>query len=540
MADKDATRSDKGAEAEIIDLDKARKAAAARLRQSKDEETELVKRMNRDFALVPYGDDCFVYRELPDPLRAGRFRLNRFTDRGFRKLLLNRRMTVERPDPRHPGLTKSVVKTHADIWLEHPLRRQCLGGEIFDPTGRADPRYYWLLYKGLGVKPIKNRQGWSLMQEHIYHVLAAGNRDIENYILNYAALMLQHPDRHPEVSLIFRTDDEGAGKGIFVQALIKILGQHALHLHHTNHVGGRFNAHLYQLILLYIDEAHYAGDRQLEGYLKGIVADPEIAIEPKNKDMFSVKNYLHIIMSSNRDWVIPASKGSRRWAVIEPSAHRKGDRRYFDSLGHEMNNGGIEAMAWDLLHRPVGHFDPRLVPLTAALQEQRLLSLDILDRWLIAVLDRGFLYRSRFGAPSLGEWHEFHTTQLLNTSHNQFCKDIGWHHPATDQQLAKFMRSIGYTWHEKRNQPIGELDYLRPPSSAHPSDTRQPDLPIEKPVEGPDIDAPTPVVTDWRDGAVIRQPRPTGGYQMGSLDEARAKFQAATDDLPMPWRRPTD
>jgi hypothetical protein len=530
------TDSDKGEGAEVIDFKTAKAAAEKLLQQSKDKEAELVKRMNKDFALVPYGDACFIYRELPDPQRPGRFRLNRFTVRGFRDLLANRKMTVERPDPSRPSSTKKVVKTHADIWLEHPLRRQCLGGEIFDPSGQADPRYYWNLYKGLGVKPVKNRQGWSLMQEHIHEVLASGHDDYNNYILNYAALMLQHPDRHPEVSLIFRTDDEGTGKGIFVRALIQILGQHALHLHHSAHVGGRFNAHLHQLILLYIDEAVYAGDRQLEGYLKGLVTDPEVAIEPKNKDMFSAKNYLHIIQASNRDQVIKAAIKSRRWAVFEPSGHRAQHKPYFTAIGDQLKNGGIEAMAWELLHRPVEHFDPRDFPQTAALQEQQLLSLEILPRWWIAVLDRRFVYKSRFGAPSLGEWPGFHTTQLLSASHNQFCKDIGWHHPTTDQELAKFMRWIGYTWHEKRNQPIGEREYQRPPPGAHQSDTRQPDLPIEE----PDADTLASVVTDWREDAVIRQPRPTGGYDSRSIDEARAMFQAATGDLPVPWRRPRD
>jgi hypothetical protein len=522
----DETRDERQS-AEVIDLDRARKEAARRRRRSQDEVYELVARMNKTFAVVPEAGEVFVYRELPDPLRKGRWRLDKFTVPAFYKLLTHQKLIVEVADLNTPGKTRLKSQSHADIWFNHPDRRQCWGGTIFDPSGASNPKYYWQLWKGFAVTPVKNRQGWPKMQEHIYHVLAAGDRTVENYILNWAALMLQQPARQAEVALIFKGEDEGEGKYIFVKSLLKILGQHGLHLHHQDHLGGRFNAHLHQLVLLFIDEAFYAGDKKVEGFLKGIVSDDEIGVEPKNRDLFQAPNYLHIIMASNRDRIVHASKTSRRWAPFKVSDHRRGQRDYFAALAYEIDHGGAEAMLWDLLHRNISRFEVRDIPRTAELDEQRLLGFEILERWWMTVLERGFVYKSRFGAPSLDQWHDFHNNLLLAASHHQFCREIGWQHPATAIQVGRFMKSSGYRDTDRRSeQPIGERDFA-PPGPAHHSaisDRDQPDLGLDKP-------PPTP---DWRESLVIRRPR-THGYETLSLEEARATFKASQHDLPMPW-----
>jgi len=528
----DTTRGERQS-ATIIDLDKARKEAERRRRRSQDQLDQLVEKLNQRFCVVPEGNEVFVFREQRDPLRKGHWQLNKFTFKAFRELLMNRRVVVDVSDPRHPGFTKQIVKTHAEIWLEHRDRRECPGGPIFDPTGNAS-NYYWNLWRGFAVKPVKNRQGWLLMQDHIYHVLAAGDRKVNDYILNWSAHMLQHPERHGEVALIFRDDAEGLGKGLFVKALLAILGTHGFHLHHADQLRGQFNAYMHRLVLLYLDEAGWAGDRQLEGYLKGLVSDEEIGVQYKNKDTFQALNYLHIIISSNRDWAINASRTSRRWAPFRVSDHRRGDRAYFTALSHEIEHGGAEAMLYDLLRRDLSCFDVRDYPRTAELDNQRLLSLDIQPRWWMAVLLRGFVYKPKWGAPSLLDWHEFHTTQLLVESHRQFCKAIPHYYPATEVEIGKFMKeTIGYRWTSRRAaEPIAELDTIDR-FEASRRDERQPEFPIGT----TDDERPASSPTDWREAAIIRKRR-MNGYDCGSLEEARATFKAALGDLPMEWDAP--
>ena len=44
---------------------------------------------------------------------------------------------------------------------------------------------------------------------------------------------------------------------------------------------GRFNEHLRDCVLLFGDEAFYAGDKQHESVLKGLIAEPFLQMEGK-------------------------------------------------------------------------------------------------------------------------------------------------------------------------------------------------------------------------------------------------------------------
>jgi hypothetical protein len=550
----DNTGRTQGPSAEIIDLAKAREEAERKRRRSLENVDKRVEAMNKRFCVVPEGHDTYVYREERDPLRKGRYRLNKFTFEGFRRLLSNEFITTEEPDLKKPGEMKKITRNVADVWLKHKNRRQCIRGPIFDPTGNA-PKDFWNLWKGFGVKEVKNHQGWRLMREHIYHVLAAGDSKVYDYILDWAALLLQHPEHQGDVALVFRGEDEGVGKGLFVKALIMMLGDHGFHLHHHDQLRNKFNGFMHQLVLLYIDEAFWAGDKQFEGYLKGIISDEELGIEYKNRDAFQARNYLHIMMSSNRPWVVQASFTSRRFAPFRVSAHRRGDHGYFKALAYELEHGGAEAMLYDLRRRDLSCFEVRDYPHTAELDDQRLQSLDLLPSWWMSVLDRGFVYQSKWGAPSLEGWPEFHSNPLLLASLHQWCDVRRRNQRASDVDIGRFMsgdEGLGYgrAGEQRALSPIGERDWAERPSfsSGGRPDDRQPDLPIDPAGETAsppshedwrDLNEgsePQAVASldDWRERAVIRKPR-QHGYRMGTLEEARARFKAYTGDLPMPW-----
>ena len=76
---------------------------------------------------------------------------------------------------------------------------------------------------------------------------------------------------------------------------------------------------------MFLDEAFWAGNVAAEGRLKSLVTEETIMIEPKYFGPFQVRNLLHIMMSSNNDWVVPAGHGSRRYAVYKVSNALVGD-----------------------------------------------------------------------------------------------------------------------------------------------------------------------------------------------------------------------
>lgn len=182
------------------------------------------------------------------------------------------------------------------------------------------------LWRGFGVKPVKG--SWGRMQEHIYEVLTNRSDEQAVYLTKWSAWAVQNPGAPAEVAAIFR-EREGAGKGVFVQALLKIFGIHGLHISDRDHLVGSFNKHLMYTSFLYGDEAFWAGDVKAEGTLKRLITEPTLTIQPKGVDTFQMPNCLHIAMASNEGWVVPASMDARRFAMMDVSSKRIGDVSYF-------------------------------------------------------------------------------------------------------------------------------------------------------------------------------------------------------------------
>ena len=87
-------------------------------------------------------------------------------------------------------------------------------------------------------------------------------------------------------------------------------------------------------------------------------------------------NLLHLLLSSNNDWVVPASHDERRYLMLDVTATHKGNFAYFAALDAQMENGGLAAMLHELATMDLGDFHPRKVPDTLELGEQKLHSLD--------------------------------------------------------------------------------------------------------------------------------------------------------------------
>jgi hypothetical protein len=134
---------------------------------------------------------------------------------------------------------------------------------------------------------------------------------------------------------------------------------------------GRFNGHLSDKVILFADEAFWAGDNKAEGKLKAMVTEPRIAIEAKYKDITTGVNRLHIMIASNNNWMVPATPDERRYAVFDVPPDRIGDHEYFAAIRAELEAGGYAAMLHDLLHMDLGKWHPRQdIPWTPALRAQ--------------------------------------------------------------------------------------------------------------------------------------------------------------------------
>ena len=314
----------------------------------------LVERLNEQFAVLKHGGKVVVLtfeRRVHKVGSAEYIRLIaeflKFSD--FRNLLMHRKIKISSGDG-----TQLVSVGH--WWLHQPDREQ-YDGLVFRPgdTRRViDNKFN--LWRGWGVEP--KAGDWSLMKAHIREMMASSDQEHFEYILNWLAWCVQNPDQRAEVALVFR-GKKGVGKGTLGVAMTRMFGQHGYHISSAGQLVGKHNAHLRDCCFLFADEALWPGDRGAEGNFKRMITEPTLDIEAKYFNSVQVPNMLHILIASNEDWVIPASDGERRYVMFDVSEQHKQDLAWFGPIYRQLDEGGLAAMLYDLLHHDLGEWHPR-------------------------------------------------------------------------------------------------------------------------------------------------------------------------------------
>ena len=138
--------------------------------------------------------------------------------------------------------------------------------------------------------------------------------------------------------------------------------------------------------MLFGDEAVWGGDRSTESILKQLITEPSMIIEMKGKDVFEVRSFLRLMLATNSEWAAPVSLTDRRYFVLNVSNSRKNDHDFFKNLKYEQTHGGSEALLQALMDFDLSDFEVRSIPETSARLEQKLLSMDILQKWWVDVL----------------------------------------------------------------------------------------------------------------------------------------------------------
>ncbi len=194
---------------------------------------------------------------------------------------------------------------------------------------------------------------------------------------------------------------------------------------------GKFNSHLKDCLLCFVDEGVWGGDKQAAGVLKGLITERIMMIEPKGINAFPVENHMNLIIASNNDWVVPAGFDERRYLVLDVSPEHKQDTEYFGAIVAQMNRGGRAAMLHDLLERKIT-VDLRTVPRTAALLDQVVHGMTTVQKFWFERLRGGDEYH----------WPEFVLTDHLYQDYLGFATACGDRHKLIDRQFGKELRRL--------------------------------------------------------------------------------------------------
>ena len=391
-------------------------------RSSSSNAAHLISELNQCHAHVMVGGKARILNIKKDPLQG--WNVHDFSTTGdFRSLYANRRVIIG-----------NKSRNAAEIWLKHP-ERLSYDGVTFDPTGKSNG--YYNLYQGFPLKAAKGDCG--LYLEHIRQNICRGDEDLYEYVLDWMADAIQNPGKRPGVALAIR-GKQGVGKGVFVNVFASLFGPHAIQVTQSSHLVGNFNAHLRDKLLVFADEAFWAGDKRAEGVLKGLVTEDNIAIEMKGIDVQSSPNYVRLILASNNEWIIPASADQRRFVVIEASEARIQDASYFGSIINQIENGGREALMYFLSERDLNGVNLRNIPKTEALVMQQLHILDSVAQWLYNCLYSGEIEDDGHGNRT--SWPTSMSVSNFYDAYINFCKRHSISHPSKLVAFGRRLREL--------------------------------------------------------------------------------------------------
>ena len=416
-------------------------------RQSSDNSTAIVEELNVKHAHVMISGKARIINITTDPQNG--WQTHDFsTPADFRSRYANRKIKIG-----------NRIRTAAEVWLESP-KRQSYGGITFLPGKDAGDHFN--LFQGFAVEPAEG--DCSLYLEHIRNNICSADDELYEYVIHWMADAIQNPSTRPGVALAIR-GQQGVGKGVFVNTFARLFGPHFIQVTQSSHLVGNFNGHQKDKLLVFADEAFWAGNKQAEGVLKGLVTEDTLSIEMKGVDVGQFPNFIRLILATNNDWVVPASAEQRRFVVIDASAARMQDTGYFGAIIQQMESGGLEALMHHLQSLDLEGVNLRKIPQTDALADQKLRSLDSVAAWLFSCLNNGGIEEVETSSTTyLRDWPETYGTSNMYNAYIGYCKRVGQNHPVRDtvfgKSLARYLPSISKRRDGGKNR---QHVYLLPP-----------------------------------------------------------------------------
>jgi hypothetical protein len=245
--------------------------------------------------------------------------------------------------------TKKAIMTR--IWLDSVRKRQYLDF-VFNPNPALDLEFKHHLntWHGWRWSEEELRQyytDWAhgyqadyspirFMQNHIYNVICRGDREKYLFLMCFICKKVREPWWKPETCFVI-TGHEGAGKSCFVEALLYMAHCYGLTCTDLDRMLGQFNNFFMDKMIIFLDEASYAGANKNNQQLKNWLTSDKLIAEKKFAEPREKKNYAMMVMATNDRVVVLQGRDCRRFALFDCADNRArgnilGHDQYFKLL----------------------------------------------------------------------------------------------------------------------------------------------------------------------------------------------------------------
>ncbi len=329
-----------------------------------------------------------------------------------------------------------LERCKAKIWLKSPKRRK-YKGIVFDPRKTECDNDYYNLWRGFAKQPIQGdcSKYWTHVKENVCN----NNEEAYQYLRKWLACVFQQPDFvHTAIVLC---GAPGVGKNSFVDPLGVLLGSHYAPLSNISELVSNFNYHLKNAVLIHANEALWGGNKKEIGTVKAMITEQKCLIEGKGKDRIVVKNFKHVILSSNEDWPVHLDPDDRRFFVLHVSDKHQEDHAYFNAIKNDLENGGYEALLYDLLHENIVDFNPRTLPSCSDSFSIKIRSAGSSYRYLYDVLCQGGFSIGSDENEGLPVWGGTIPKSAIYEDYTNWCQNSG-ERASTKELLCRAIKKL--------------------------------------------------------------------------------------------------
>jgi phage/plasmid-associated DNA primase len=194
----------------------------------------------------------------------------------------------------------------------------------------------------------KDEVGLEMFKNHI-KILCGNDENVKEYIIKWIAQMFQFPATKTIIPTFI--SQEGAGKGSLLELLGRMMGSAKTLVTTTpsRDVWGSFNGLMSENFLVNLNEMSKKETLESEGKIKGLITDPQLTINKKGIDSYTIQSFHRFITTTNNEDPLKTKKDDRRNIIIRSSDEKCNDKEYHKQLRNKLEDMNVMRTIYDYL-----------------------------------------------------------------------------------------------------------------------------------------------------------------------------------------------
>ena len=293
----------------------------------------------------------------------------------------------------YPSAKNKDIHNAGRLWLASPYKKSCQK-LTFYPDQNKNFRDTFNMFKGIDLtyeicKNIEYTEDITPMKEHILNIWCKGKKNVYEYTVKLLASYIQWLNVKSGVAIVIN-GDKGTGKSCIIEKFLKIYGDYGKIVPKLENILGNFNSLLKDVLLVYINEATFTGDKKETNKLRNLITTPSVYVNEKFMPQYTVDNYTNFIIDGNSDQLVCNHGEERRFLLLETDNKWKGvDTKEKQEYFKKILDIQPSTMAKWLYSIDLTDFNPRAIPETDKVNESRVDSLEAHETFFYELIDEG-------------------------------------------------------------------------------------------------------------------------------------------------------